>query len=96
MKQFWIGLIIGGVLAGTAYPLVAGFTLRGSRISIGSGSRSLTSDELAQAVLANQDEINALRGEINRMRQDNQSLRKDVDDLERQITQFKNLYFRQF
>jgi TolA-binding protein len=96
MKRFLLGLLIGILVATGSHSLVAGFILRNQRVSTLQGTRSLTNDELAQAVMANDERIEVMQGELSKMRSENQKMQKDMGEVEAALIQFKNLYFRRF
>ncbi|NBV83668.1 hypothetical protein EBR57_06060 [bacterium] len=96
MKRFIVGVLIGIAIGAATHSLTAGFVLRNQRVSTTTGARSLTNDELAQAVMADGDRIEAIQSELTRLRTDNQKMRKDLEEMESGLIQFKNLYFRRF
>ena len=96
MKRFLLGLLIGILVAAASQSLVAGFILRNQHVSTIQGARSLTNDELAEAVMACDERIEAMNGELIKLRTENQKLQKDMVDVGAALTQFKNLYFRRF
>ena len=96
MKRFLLGLFIGISVTAASQSLVAGFILRNQHVSTIQGTRSLTNDELAQAVMSGDERIEAMNGELIKLRTENQKLQKDMVDVGAALTQFKNLYFRRF
>jgi predicted nucleic acid-binding Zn-ribbon protein len=96
MKHFLLGLLIGIFVVAGSFSAYGGFMIRNQNVVTTTGERVLTPQEIAQALITNQDHLDQLQGELSRTRQENQKLRKDLDELESTVTQLKNMYFRRF
>jgi hypothetical protein len=96
MRQFGLGLLTGVMIAVATQSLSAGFVFRNQRVSQITGNRALTSEEIGQALMAESDRYERLQTELSALRLENQKIRKELAEMELTMTQFKNLYFRQF